>query len=147
MSLWSRRALSSSFPCWGEAVPPPCCPPSPLAALGAEGMFWKRLAELIPIPGSAERIFFGEGSGWDALPSPVRNAQRNRRCLVPALPAAPPATPGPRSLPRFKCSLKQKTQKPQTKCLRFAPRQRLVLPVLWEGEEGRTGLFLLRKGP
>lgn len=69
-----------------------------------------------------------------------RNAQPTLPCLLRALPAAPPATPGPPLCQEIKCSLKKKQRQPQTKCLWFCflfPAQHPLVPSLgWE--EGRT---------
>lgn len=94
-------------------------------------------------PPLGAQSFLGEdGAGWVLLPFPVRNAQWNLPCLVRALPAAPPATPGPRSLPRFKCSLK--TQHKPSVFISPPARRRLVLPV---GVRASSAPSLLRKNP
>lgn len=148
LSLWrslereaGRAGLGPSpFPasscCCSPACDPSSSPPSPL---GAEGIGWKLLSEVIPTPGSAEVFQERPGLAGFSPPLPFRNAQRNLPCLVRALPAAPPATPGPRSLLRFKCSLNHTTN--QVSSVR--PRPRLVLSVGWE-EEGRS---LSQKSP
>lgn len=73
------------------------------------------------------------------------NAQQNLPCLLQALPAAPPATRGPSTLPRNKCSLPTNTNQVSLFC--FQPITDSSLP--WGGRrEGRAHpIPALRKGP
>lgn len=73
------------------------------------------------------------------------NAQQNLPCLLQALPAAPPATRGPSTLPRNKCSLPTTTNQVSLFC--FQPSTDSSLP--WGGRrEGRAHpIAALRKGP
>lgn len=66
-------------------------------------------------------------SGWFLLSFSVKNAQQNLPCLLRALPAAPPATRGPTTLPRNKCSLMTTAK---TKCLCFVSSPALSHPFL-----------------
>lgn len=145
LSLWrslereaGRAGLGPSpFPasscCCSPACDPSSSPPSPL---GAEGIGWKLLSEVIPTPGSAEVFQERPGLAGFSPPLPFRNAQRNLPCLVRALPAAPPATPGPRSLLRFKCSLNHTTN--QVSSVRPRPGPASSFP--WGGRR-REGLY------
>lgn len=72
-------------------------PPSPLALLGAEGIGWKRLSEVIPIPGSAE-VSPGEAGGLAGFSSPfppathsgISSRALSEHCLQHLLPRQGP---------------------------------------------------------
>jgi len=73
---------------------------------------------------------FSERVGW--LVSSFlsfKNAQQNLPCLLQALPAAPPATRGPSTLPRNKCSLNDNANQVSLFC--FQPSTDSSLP--WGG--------------
>lgn len=86
-----------------------------------------------------ERRGFSERVGWLVSSSSFlsfKNAQQNLPCLLRALPAAPPATRGPSTLPRNKCSLNDNTN--QVSLFRFQPSTDSSLPLPWGGRrEGR----------
>lgn len=64
-----------------------------------------------------------------------KNAQQNLPCLLRALPAAPPATRGPSTLPRNKCSLNDNTNQVSLFC--FQPSTDSSLP--WGGRREGQG--------
>lgn len=79
-----------------------------------------------------ERRGFSERVGWLVSSSSFlsfKNAQHNVPCLLRALPAAPPATRGPSTLPRNKCSLNDNTN--QVSLFHFQPGTDSSLPLLW----------------
>lgn len=126
---------------------------SPLARVGAEGTRCNRLTASLPRlhPGKQRALSEGLAGCFLVVSLSFRNAQPTLPCLLRALPAAPPATPGPPLCQEIKCSLKKKnndSRKPSVFgfVFCFQPSTHSSLP--WGGRrEGQNGPVPVRKGP